>query len=74
MPYLKPKPRPFDGMRRLLLGYELNAARLSTVLGCSEPTARSRLNNPGTLTVEELDKIRRFGHVPVEEIREKVLT
>ena len=74
MPYTKPKPTPFNGMKRLLLGYELTAPRLATVLGCSEPTARTRLNNPGSLTVEELDKIRRIGHVPIEEIRERMLT
>ena len=61
-------------MKRLLLGYQLTAPRLATVLGCSQPTARARLENPGTLTIEELDKIRRIGHVPIEEIRERMLT
>ena len=71
MPYIKKQQ---SGMTRLLLGYELTAPRLATVLGCSENTARLRLNDPSTLTLAELDRIRRFGHVPVEEIRNRVLT
>lgn len=74
MPYIKPPKKPFEGLRRLLLGYELNAPKLACVLDCSESKARARLNNPGKLTVDELERIRRLGHIPVEEIREKVLT
>lgn len=71
MPYIK---KPQSGMKRLLLGYDLTAPRLATVLGCSIPTARARLNDPSQLTLADLDKIRRIGHVPIEEIRERVLT
>ncbi len=74
MPYIKPKPKPFDGLRRLLLGYEIDAVRLTQILDCSYPKAKSRIDNPGKLTVEELDMIRRNGHVPIEEIRERMLT
>ena len=73
MPYIKPPKRPFEKMRRLLLGYELTAPKLSVVLGCSQPTARQRLNDPGLLTIAELDKIHRLGRVPIEEIREAFL-
>ena len=70
---LKAPQQPFIKLRRLLLSYELNAPRLAAVLGCSVPTARHRINDPGSLTMAELSKINRFGHVPIEEIRDAVL-
>lgn len=70
MPYLKPKSKPFERMGRLLKGYDLKAPRLAAVLGCSENTARSRLDDPGSLTGHEWEKIQRLGHIPAEEIRE----
>lgn len=73
MPYIKPKPKPHEAFRRLLRGYELNGPRLATVLGCCENTARAKLEDPGRLTLDDLDKIKRLGHIPAEEIREKVL-
>lgn len=72
MPNIK-KTRPFEKTRRLLLGYELTAPRLADVLGCSVPTARQRLEDPGSLTVAELARINRAGHIPIEEIREALL-
>lgn len=69
MPRLKTKEIPFVKVKRLLVGYGLNCQALAEVLGCSEPTARSRLNRPETLTLSELDLISRRGHVPMEEIR-----
>ncbi len=73
MPYIKPKPKAHDAMGRLLRGYEMTGPRLATVLGCCENTARAKLEDPGRLTLVDLDRIRRLGHIPAEEIREKVL-
>ena len=69
MPRLKTQERPFSKMRRLLIGYGLNAARLAEVLHVSEPTARKRLDRPELFTLSDLDRINRFGHVPIEEIK-----
>ena len=69
MPYIKPTAIPFIKMRRLLLGYELNATKLSKALGVSYNTARARLDNPGSFTVAELDAICKKAHVPMDEIR-----
>lgn len=69
MPYIKPKEPPFIRVRRLLLGYEMTPQSLAAVLECSENTARARLRSPETLTLGELDKISRRGHIPMEEIR-----
>lgn len=74
MPRVKTYEGPYAGMKRLLLGYGVTASKLSRILDCSFPKAKSRIDNPGKLTVEELDMIRRYGHVPIEEIREKMLT
>lgn len=72
MPYTK-TIRPYSQTRRLLLGYELTAAPLAKVLGCSVPTARKKLNSPGQLTADDWEKINTKGHVPLEEIREAFL-
>lgn len=73
MPHVKPKAPPFSRMRRLLLGYGFNGPRLARVLDVSEPTARKRLDNPELLTLQDLDRISRYGHVPIEEIREAII-
>lgn len=69
MPYIKPKEKPYGRMVRLLKGYDLTGRRLAEVLGVAPSTAYSRLERPETLTLGELDRIVRVGHVPLEEIR-----
>lgn len=72
MPYIKPMARPFNEMHKLLKAYGLTSAKFAVILGCSLPTAKKKLDNPEKLTLEDLDKINRFGHVPIEELREAV--
>lgn len=71
MPRLK-QTENFIEIRRLLKGYDLNAPKLATVLGCSAPTARRKLNEPELLTLSDLKAISQKGHVPIDEIREAV--
>ena len=71
MPYLK-DDKPFVEIERLLRGRGLIGSRLARVLNTSEGTARSRLRTPGTITLFELERICKEGHVPAEEIREAV--
>lgn len=73
MPYV-PKVEKHEKSKRLLLGYEVTAAKLAKYLGCSEPTARSRIRNPGTLTANEWLIISKRAHIPVEEIRSVILS
>ena len=73
MPYIKKDEVPFVEMQRLLRGYELTAPALAKVLGCSEGTARSRLKSPADLTLGELDRLARFGHIPMEKIRAAIV-
>lgn len=68
MPYI-PKVRKYDKSRKLLLAYEVGASKLKDILGCSQPTARKKLNNPGELTGDDWMQISRKAHIPVEEIR-----
>ena len=68
MPYIPPQ-RKYDKSRKLLLAYEISATRLKDILGCSQPTARKKLQNPGELTTDDWQLISKRGHVPVEEIR-----
>lgn len=70
MPYIKKKDPPFARMGRLLRGYGFSAPKLAEILDVSRPTAKKRLDQPEMLTLRDLDLINRFGHVPLEEIRE----
>lgn len=72
MPYIK-REQPYAKMQRLLRGYGLNAPALARVLGCGETKARGLLNgNTANLTLADLDRINRFAHIPMEEIRESI--
>lgn len=68
MPYI-PKRNKYDKSRKLLLAYEISPTRLREILGCSQPTARKKLNNIGELTTEDWQLISKRGHVPIDEIR-----
>lgn len=68
MPRLRTTDKPYAKMRRLLLGYGLNAPTLADALNVSAPTARKRLENPELLTLKDIDRINRFG-VPMEELK-----
>lgn len=71
MPYLKTNV-PFIEVRRLLKGYGMTGAQLARTIGKCESTARDRLSCPGQLTLNELAKICRAGHIPAEELREAI--
>lgn len=69
MPYTKPlTPQPWARMHRLLVGYGMTGPKLAEILGISRPTARGRLDEPGRLTLEDLDRISRRGHIPWNEL------
>jgi len=72
MPYCKTREVPFAKMRRLLLGYELNGSKLASVLGCSTTTGKRKLDNPWSLTLEDIDRINRVAHIPIDELREAI--
>lgn len=69
MPRLKQSNPAFVKMKRLLVGYGLNAPKLAPILGVSEPTAKKRIDQPETLSLRDLDRINRLGHIPLEEIK-----
>ena len=67
MPYLK---HVRDPIRALLKSYDItDGTKLSRVLGVTPKTGRARFNYPQTLTIADLMKINKFGHIPIEEIR-----
>jgi len=72
MPYLKQKEPPFVKMGRLLMGYGLTGNKLAAILEVSPPTGKKRLDQPETLTLHDLDRINRFAHIPLEEIKEAI--
>jgi len=73
MPYVRRREVPFVSVRRLLLGRELDATALAKVLGCSYNTAKARLDKPETMTLAELDRVCRAGHVPMDDIRAAII-
>ena len=60
---------PFVNVRRLLLGYDITASELARILGCAYTTARSRLDNPQTFSLGELERVSLKAHIPMDEIR-----
>ena len=68
MPYI-PTRKQFEKSGKLLKAYEINQTKLMEILGCSRPTARDRIENPGNLTGNEWLAISKKAHIPVEEIR-----
>ena len=67
MPYRKDKTQP---LTRLLRGYGYTTGpELAKILGVTAPTARSKLLDPKKLTVGDLEKVEKLGHIPIEEIR-----
>lgn len=73
MPNIK-KPEPYGKSKMLLRAYDLTPTRLAKVLGCTYPTAKKKIDNPGYITTDEWGKIHRRHHVPIEEIREVFLS
>lgn len=67
MPYLK---HTRDPVRALLKSYDItDGTKLARVLGVTPKTGRARFNYPGTLTLDEIHRISRFGHIPIDELR-----
>lgn len=61
--------KPFINVRRLLLGYDVTPSALARILGCAYTTARSRLDNPQTFSLGELERVSLKAHIPMDEIR-----
>lgn len=47
----------------------MSTADLAAAIGRSENTARTRLKNPGDLTVSELTRLGRKLGIPIDELR-----
>ena len=73
MPYVPKKQPPFSRMARLLRGYGFNGNNLCDILSVSPPTARAKIEDPTRLTLGDLDKLRRSGHIPWDEIKEALV-
>lgn len=73
MPRLKEKEVPFVKMQRLIKGYGYNGESLASILGVCKTTARKKLDNPERFTLADIARINRYGHIPMDEIREAVV-
>lgn len=72
MPYVKKAEVRNAAFSRLITGYGLNAPKLAKVLGCSVPTARKKLTGESDYSFTDFHRINRFGHIPIEELREAI--
>lgn len=66
------RDKPFITVARLLRGYEITPTKLAAILGCAYGTARSRLDNPSTLSLGELELVSLKAHIPMDEIRASI--
>lgn len=66
---LPPQARLGALINGTLVLQKFGAGDVASWLGCSEPTARSRLRNPGELTVAELTRIGKCAGIPIDELR-----
>lgn len=48
------------------------AADVAAILDCCENTARSRIRNPGDLTVDELTRLGRKMGIPIADLRDAI--
>lgn len=72
MPRVKEREPDFAGLGRTIRGYGYNSVKLAAVLGVSQPTAMRKLREPENLTLADLKRIALRGHIPMEEIRERI--
>lgn len=70
MPYLK--KAAIDPMTKLLRSYGLNGVGLADVLNACPTTGAKRMQNPGTLTLDEIRRLNSHGHIPIDEIRQAI--
>ena len=73
MPRLKERPTPFAKVSRLIKGYGFNGSNLEPILGYSAKTNRKKIEAPRELTLGDLEKICKNGHIPIDEIREAIV-
>ena len=70
MPYIKPPPQ--HPLTELLKGKNVLSPQLGKILGLCPHTAKQRLEDPSLLTIRDIRRIIRNGHIPSEEVRECV--
>lgn len=73
MPRLKERQTPFAKVTRLIKGYGFNGSNLEPILGYSAKTNRKKIEDPRELTLGDLEKICKNGHIPIDEIREAIV-
>lgn len=72
MPRIKEREPDFAEVGRCVRGYGLNSVQLAQILGVSQPTAMKKLKEPEHMTLRDLKRIALRGHIPMEEIRERI--
>lgn len=73
MPYVKyctPQNKQ-EKLGRLIRGYA-TPPKVAAVLDCAPNTARAKLKDPGKLTVEDISKLSRGLHIPIDELRNAI--
>ena len=69
MPYTKFCQTKEPPMTRLLRSYKFNGTSLGRLLGVSHGTGQKKLTDPDNLTIGDLRRISKAGHIPMDELR-----
>ena len=72
VPRVKEREPDFAGLGRTIRGYGYNSVTLAEVLGVSQPTAMRKLKEPEHLTLADLKRIAQRGHIPLDELRDRI--
>ena len=73
---LQMRQPPHAKLGQLLAGTaylrRMSTEDIAAAIGRSENTARSRMKNPGDLTVDELVRLGRKMAIPIDELRDAI--
>lgn len=60
------------GFSVLVKGHGFTANKLAGILGVTQPTANEKLKRPEKFTLGDVVKIARYGHIPIDDLREAI--
>lgn len=64
--------KSLNGFSMLVKGHDFNANKLAGILGITQPTASEKLKHPEKFTLGDVIKISKYGHIPIEDLREAI--
>lgn len=70
------KPKKWDALKALVIGTAgvqgKKTAHLAPILDCAPSTVYSRMEDPGSFTLDEIIKLGRGLNIPIDELRQAI--